>query len=184
MTIRAPKSLNFSLFSNSRNENQKLIIAKLTWTIQEGKDIENLLERSGSYRGQDKKALEQALKSMAENHVKEKIDLFKTMRTHLAEDDVDNEERRWILQDLKQATRDITKSLPSVPQKLNGCKVKELKRFWKVGTVFFTCFLGFLWLFYAEYFGLSLLPLLGCAVFVVLKRTEAGCDRSCDAKIR
>ena len=161
-----------------------MIIAKLTWTIQEGKDIENLLGRSGSYRGQDKKALEQALKTMAESHVKEKIELFKTMRTHLADDDVDNEEKRWILQDLKQATRDITKSLPSVPQKLDGCKVKELKRFWKLGVAFLICFLAFLWLFYAEYFGLSLLPLIGCAAFIVLKKSEAKCGKSCDTKIR
>ena len=173
-----------SMFWYFRNENQKLIIAKLTWTIQEGKDIENLLGRSGSYRGQDKKALEHALKTMAENHVKEKIDLFKTMRAHLAEDDVDNEEKRWILQDLKQATRDITAALPSVPQKLNGCKVKELKRFWRVGAVFVSCFLAFLWLFYAEYFTLSLLPLIGCAAYVVLKKTGTECDRSCDMKIR
>jgi hypothetical protein len=172
------------LFGFYRNENQKLIIAKLTWTIQEGKDIENLLGRSGSYRGQDKKALEHALKTMAENHVKEKIELFKTMRAHLAEDDVDNEEKRWILQDLKQATRDITAALPSVPQKLNGCKVKELKRFWKVGGVFVSCFLAFLWLFYAGYFGVSLLPLIGCAAFVILKKTGTECDRSCDTKIR
>ncbi|XP_028393551.1 coiled-coil domain-containing protein 18-like [Dendronephthya gigantea] len=167
-----------------RNENQKLIIAKLTWTIQEGKDIENLLGRSGSYRGQDKKALEQALKTMAENHVKEKIDLFKTMRAHLAEDDVDNEEKRWILQDLKQATRDITKSLPSVPQKVGECTIKELKQFWKIGAVFLSCFLAFLWLFYAEYFGMSLMPLIGCATFVVLKKTGTESNRRCDTSIR
>jgi hypothetical protein len=143
-----------------------------------------LLERSGSYRGQDKKALEHALKTMAENHVKEKLELFKTMRAHLAEDDVDNEEKRWILQDLKQATRDITAALPSVPDKLSGCKVKELKRFWKIGAIFAVCFLAFLWLFYAEYFGLSLVPVIACATFVAFKKTGAGCDKSCDTKIR
>ena len=169
---------------HGRNENQKLIIAKLTWTIQEGKDIENLLQRSGSYPGQDKKALEQALKTMAENHVTEKLELFKTMRAQLAEDDVDNEEKRWILQDLKQATRDITKALPSVPQKLAVCKVKDLKRLWKLAAVFATCFLAFLWFFYAEYFALSLLPLSGCAAFLVLKKTGNENERSRDSSIR
>lgn len=124
------------------------------------------------------------MKTMAENHVKEKIELFKTMRAHLAEDDVDNEEKRWILQDLKQATRDITKSLPSVPQKVGGCTIKELKRFWKVGAVFLSCFLAFLWLFYAQYFGLSLLPLIACAAFVAFKKTEKESGRACDTSIR
>ena len=161
---------------HQRNENQKLITAKLTWTIQEGKDIENLLGRSGTYRGQDKKALEHALKKMAEDHVKEKLDLFKSMRAQLAEDDVDNEEKRWILEDLKQATKDITKALPCVQEDF----MIECKGVWKLRMVFLTCVVAFLWLFYGKYYGLSLLPVLGCAAFIAFKKTETECNISRD----
>lgn len=167
---------------HERNENQKLIIAKLTWTIQEGKDIENLLGRSGTYRGQDKEALGQALKKMAEDHVKEKLELFKSMRAHLADEDVDSEDKRWILEDVKQATKDITKTLPGVPR--SNCLVGECKGVWKLGVVCMTCVVAFLWMFYGKYYGLSLLPLAICVVFVVPTDTGTKYEMSCDVSWR